>query len=1848
MTAKYMCNSFGAKRMLSLAVAVVCGSIAAERSYALPIDGQVVRGDAIIDATSDTTLTITQESDRAVINFEDFSIDENEQVIFIQPGTDSAVLNRVIGNNVSEIYGDISANGQVFLINTNGVIFGEGASINVGSLVTSTYGLSNDAFMNGQLTFNANEQSGSIVNAGNIRSSGAGGVAFIAPVVVNDGVIEAVGGDVQIVSQKSVNNAVFIQQDGSPISQMIEVGVDDGVIENSGIIRAIEIENDGGDVVLIGGTSSDIYNTGLIDVNESVENSAAGNVKIEANRIAMLGEIRANGLQNSGGNIENYAHSVAAIGEESLTQANAGEHGDGGNVVYFSPEITLFRSGGLIEARGGTFSGNGGYVDVSGLQQVEAFGLVNTSATNGFAGEYLIDPYDIVISNVADTQGGWASPFTPTSSGTNINVSTLQTNLQLGSVTINTANGAGADTGNISILNNIDLDGTNGNSLSLIADGSISMAAGVTIEDLNTATSDVVALSFIAGGNVDMQDTSLIDAGDGTISITAGGNANIGGLRSNSISSSAIAINSGSGIFSAGTNYLDADASLGGLSLSAIQTGALNINVNELAVTTQTGDFSISNAQSITLNNFSVQGNVDVATTAGNINLAGNIDFNGANGSSITLDAAVDIFMDPGATVSDSDLGTSDVVALNFIAGDRLFMDDTSFIDAEGGTISVTTGGNFRVGGLRSTSASNSAIQVIAGNDIADAGSTFTDFDVANGRLDLTARGTVPLEITVNELSYNFTGVDADITNAGALTLVGGASAANLSIQTSSGALTIAGDLNYDGSNGSNIVLGAAGDIELQGTASITDLTPATLDNTFVQLTSGGNINLLSGSSISVADESIVLSATGNVSVAGLSSQSSLSNAISINAGGQIIDGGDAVTDIIAQNGGVAFVANGGVGNVSFIETDVGILSADLSGGAGNVRINALGDLGVGTLTNVSDLDLIAINGDVILQDAGVSAAGSVSIRANDVLDDVGRDVNLTAPTLYLEISALASDTTFLTAVDNVDFSIAGAGNITLENSQALQVIDSALDVDSDALQFETGAHTVRTTTGDLTISSDINFDGVNGSTLTLETTGGSGDIIFPAGIQIADKDLLTTDDVNINLNSNSDVRMQGSSIIDASGGLINIVANENLAIGVLRTSNASNTAITMNLGGGVNDPGGADLDIFAPSGGVDITAVTNISDANSLETEIARISLNVGGNVDITEVDDLEIIAVDNAANLIVNASGGTLTIPDAGILIAGDLSLSALDLLDNVDRNIDIAASILNLDVATPAGATQINSTITNANIAFGNALTVTNANGISLDSLDTNSDFSLITNAGDINLTNNIDTDGANGSTWAFDSAANTNITAGVAIEDSNTLTPDDVNFLFTSANLFDARSIGALNSGGGMIGITSGGNTRITSAVTTSNASNAVQINAANILGDGSQATDISALNGGVVLNTSGRITGEIGSYIEINAQVLDVSVQSSGNVIISAPEVRDSDNAITLSALQTILDISAPTQDLVINSDVDALDINFSGSASVTINEASAIELVDLNADTQALAVNDGNLLLLANGDISVSNNVIAQDQSADGLRSGMVSLESVTGNISVGTANDVSITSSNTVDQLVDGGVGNGINGNVASQTGIYLGLQNNTDATRSIALGSDTTAANIVAIGGDIEIDGVGDGSNNVLAASISLSPVSSISAYNDINDALDGSIFLDGNSLSSETNVSVRSNRSVALTGVDFVVPTPTITPTPTVAPTPTAVPTPTPDVVDVSSDEVVAAANDGQESVNESATSTPDAEPTQHSDDAFEFVFGTSSCDDLSEENQSQCKIEASIKAFLSHWTVGGQLPPQKAGM
>ena len=143
----------------------------------LPTGGKVQSGQATM-ALSGSSLTVSQASSKLVVDWDGFSVGQGNKVQFIQPSSTSVVLNRVVGADPSVIRGSIQANGQVFLVNTNGVFFTSTSRVDVGGLVASTLSISDDDFLAGRYRFASSGQ-GSVINEGSLNAPG-GFVAMIA------------------------------------------------------------------------------------------------------------------------------------------------------------------------------------------------------------------------------------------------------------------------------------------------------------------------------------------------------------------------------------------------------------------------------------------------------------------------------------------------------------------------------------------------------------------------------------------------------------------------------------------------------------------------------------------------------------------------------------------------------------------------------------------------------------------------------------------------------------------------------------------------------------------------------------------------------------------------------------------------------------------------------------------------------------------------------------------------------------------------------------------------------------------------------------------------------------------------------------------------------------------------------------------------------------------------------------------------------------------------------------------------------------------------------------------------------------------------------------------------------------------------------------------------------------------------------------------------------------------------------------------------------------------------------------------------------------------------------------
>lgn len=382
---------------LSLALIAQTAYAAPPVPGALPTGGQVVAGQAAISQAG-SAMTIQQGSDRAILNWNNFSIGSGASVNFQQPSASAVALNRVVGADPSAIYGSLTANGQVFLINPNGVLFGQGARVDVGGLVASTLNIRNEDFLAGHNRFTRGGATGGVVNQGELIGKY---IALLAPEVQNEGVIAAHQGTVTLAAGEAVtlgitgNALIDVQVDKASINTLVE---------NKQMVQA-----DAGTVIMSAQSANQLLG-----------------------QVVNSGMVEANGITADGGVIRLRASSnIANTGSLS---ADAGTNGKGGSITAIADltnSNSLTTVDGTLSAKGGSQSGNGGFIETSGTHlRIADSARIDTSAANGKAGTWLLDPYD----------------FTIAASGGDITGTALATALGSNSVTIQTLNGSVACT----------------------------------------------------------------------------------------------------------------------------------------------------------------------------------------------------------------------------------------------------------------------------------------------------------------------------------------------------------------------------------------------------------------------------------------------------------------------------------------------------------------------------------------------------------------------------------------------------------------------------------------------------------------------------------------------------------------------------------------------------------------------------------------------------------------------------------------------------------------------------------------------------------------------------------------------------------------------------------------------------------------------------------------------------------------------------------------------------------------------------------------------------------------------------------------------------------------------------------------------------------------------------------------------------------------------------------------------------------------------------------------------------------------------------------------------------------
>jgi filamentous hemagglutinin family protein len=453
--------------VLSLAFGVMQQAQAADAANAA-----VSAGSAGI-ATVGNTTTIHQSSQNVAIDWTSLSTRANEALVFKQPNASAIALNRITGSSPSELLGSLTANGQVFILNPNGVLFGAGSQVNVGGLVASTLSMSNADFMAGNHVFTGSGGSGSVVNQGTLNAAPGGYLALLAPEVRNEGVMTASLGTALL----AAGNKVTLNLDnGSLLGYSIDQGAINALAENKLLIQA-----NGGQVLLSAKamdnlTTATVNNTGVIE---------AKTIQNKAGRILLMGDMET-GTVSVGGTLD----------------ASAPDGGDGG----------------FVET-------SAAHVNVAGGARI------TTRAQAGKTGQWLIDPFDFVVASTGGNMTG--ADLSSQLDNNNITLTTTAGNTGTnGDLSINDAvTWSAANTltligeRDVNLNANLTYSGSGTAGVTVQAVRDITVGANVAITSVGTGTLPVVfggpVAGTPAGGAINMGSGSSIATTGGDVTFKA-------------------------------------------------------------------------------------------------------------------------------------------------------------------------------------------------------------------------------------------------------------------------------------------------------------------------------------------------------------------------------------------------------------------------------------------------------------------------------------------------------------------------------------------------------------------------------------------------------------------------------------------------------------------------------------------------------------------------------------------------------------------------------------------------------------------------------------------------------------------------------------------------------------------------------------------------------------------------------------------------------------------------------------------------------------------------------------------------------------------------------------------------------------------------------------------------------------------------------------------------------------------------------------------------------------------------------------------------------------------------------
>lgn len=1236
-------------------------------------------------------------------------------------------------------------------------------------------------------------------------------------------------------------------------------------------------------------------------------------------------------LANNGGdvlsvggtaNFNGGAGDITIAGAGTVNLGNLTFNTTGGAVSVTEDSATVLT--GTSTADSLTLVSTGSITDAVGTSITVDAGAASLTGTSISLAD---DGTDVLSVSGTGSFNGGAGAVTIAAAGT----------VTFGSLTFNTTGGAVSITEDDSTL----LTGSStGDSLTLVSAAGVTDANGTSVViDNGTAsiTGTSISLSDNGGDTLSVTGTASFNGGAGAITIAAAGAVNFTSLTFNT-TGGAVSITEDSGTQLTGTSTGD--------TLTLVSSGAIT-DAGSTSVTIDNGAASFTGT-SISLADsagdvLSVSGTATFSGGAGAITVAatgtvnfGSLVFNSsASAVSITEDSAMTV---SGASTAGAGLTlvSTDDVTLNATVG---------VTGATSITAGTTTGGidvNAKLTG-------STTILLDAADEITiDAAIDPTTVTLqADDDITINAAVTATTQISVQAGLDGSGGVS--VTATGSLVTSAGGSDIDITTGATSGGIALASTVTAvdrltltsnaaSGSGGGATQTAGtvtAANLQVTGTSGAFSLTQATNDfGTVAASLNGGSINITELNSIIVGTVATTGIDTGTSVNGGAVTINATSGTITVNnvidtstgTGGALLITGSVIVNAAITAAGGNVTLNGSTAAASDLDINAALVSST------TLDLTAPRDILVGALVQTT-----GAGADVILTaDSDANGVGGVRVEtAGQILS--ADQVTLSGSDLF--VSGGAVDSVEIQA-DGAAVQVQGAGTISLTSGAAAP---ATADIIVDGLINATGTATVS-----ITADQDVTF-------------AATGDITTAGGLVSVTADNATAG------NTGGVITQANGAVINAGSGTITLLADGNITLGSVSTTNATTTAVTITTtSGGVVDGGDTDVDIVANSGRAVVTAVTGIGSANAIETTLGSLdaSVTAAGNISIAETDAITLFDVDTANGSITVTAGGTITATDVAsttdanandinltttagsILVAlvnagttlGDVFLNAAAAIDEsgADGTADIIGDDLRLVAVSgigTAGKIEINGVNLAATTATGDislndttgglVITTITTVGVSItggavgDNIDISTSSPLTVNSpvsnnggGDITLA-------ANGSAATDDLTINANVTASGGNGDIFLYAGDSISL--SAATDVTATGTGEVllsagtdyNNGGGLLNGTNAGSITMTSGSTAQSEDGDVTLVApGNVLLSLANANSDGGTSGNVVVTAD--YAGVGGGLSDNAGAITDNLVAETENIIADQATLTAATGIGSTASLATDIDTTITT------------------------------------------------------------------------------------------------------------------------------------------------------------------------------------------------------------------------------------------------------------------------------------------------------------------------------------------------